>query len=251
MTTTPADLLQALNMVSETFAHLGERLAEAAEQVRTNGILPSERMVDELLASRKDFAELRDRAVELAGLLAASPPKAPEQISSMKDLEALVQLVAEAQEKRAADEKIRQRALVVLDRILCLAHRDTVDFPPLDECQAKARELREAITEVQGPDLHPEALALAQGRHPFSELLTLIEGHEDLDDDLWLLLKNAVTGTFGKPLALSAARGKLLITKPVRAGQEGTALPNDDAGLGLVEREPGGTADSVPATVGS
>lgn len=251
MTTTPADLLQALNAVSETFAHLGERLAEAAEQVRTNGILPSERMVDELLASRKGFAELRDRAVELAGFLAASPTKAPEEISSMKDLEALVQLVAEAQEKRVADNKIRLRALTVLDRILCLVHRDTADFPSLLECQAKARELRDAITGFQGADLHPEALALSQGRHPFSELLTLIEGHEDLDDDLWLLLKNAVTGGFGKPLALSAARGKLLITKPVQASQNGGPLSNENSAPALADGESTGSTDPVPATVGN
>jgi hypothetical protein len=208
-------------------------------------------MVDELMASRKGFAELRDRAVELAGLLAAPPTKTPEEISSMKDLEALVQLVAEAQEKRAADDKMRLRALTVLDRILCLVHRDTADFPSLHECQAKARELRDAITGHLGADLHPEALSLAQGRHPFSELLTLIEGHEDLDDDLWLLLKNAVTGGFGKPLALSAARGKLLIRKPVHASQEGSSSSTDDHAQALADGESDGSTDSVPATVGN
>jgi hypothetical protein len=52
-------------------------------------------------------------------------------------------------------------------------------------------------------------MPLAQGRHPLAELLTLVEGHDTLDDDLWLLLKHAVAENFGNALAMSADRGKL------------------------------------------
>lgn len=101
------------------------------------------------------------------------------------------------------------RALTVLDRLLSLVHRDQPDFAPLSECQAKSRALREAIHNHAGSEFHPEVTALAQGRHPLAELLTLVEGYDELDDDLWLLLKHAVAENFGKSLAMSAARGKL------------------------------------------
>jgi hypothetical protein len=90
-----------------------------------------------------------------------------------------------------------------------LNHREQPDFQPLDEVQSKARVLQETIRAFEGPNLHPDVQALAQGRHPLAEFLTLAEGHDTLDDDLWLLLKHAVEEHFGKSLAFSAARGKL------------------------------------------
>jgi hypothetical protein len=53
--------------------------------------------------------------------------------------------------------------------------------------------------------------------------LTLVEGAHDLDDDLWLLLKQATVEHFGKSLAVSAARGKLTLS-PTRV----TTAPKAD-----------------------
>lgn len=209
MDTSHADLLQDFSLVTKSFEQLGQRLSEVAEQVRTTGTLPSESLIEEIAASRRNFTELRARAIELAGLMADTPNTAPEEIGSMKELEALLQVAAETQRKRAQLEKARMRALTVLDRLLSLMHRDHPDFAPLSECQTKARTLREAIHDYTGHESHPDVTALAQGRHPLAELLTLVEGYDDLDDDLWLLLKHAVAENFGKSLAMSAARGKL------------------------------------------
>lgn len=213
------DLLQDFSLVTKSFEQLGQRLSEVAEQVRTAGTLPSESLIEEIATSRRNFTDLRARAIELVGLLSESPKAAPEEIGSMKELEALLQLAAEAQRKRAQQEKARTRALTVLDRLLSLVHRDHPDFAPLSECQAKSRALREAIHDHTGAELHPDVTALAQGRHPLAELLTLVEGYDDLDDDLWLLLKHAVAENFGKSLAMSAARGKLC-PSPTRMNPE-------------------------------
>ena len=178
--------------------------------MRTSGVLPSESLIEEIATSRRGFTELRDNALELVGLLAGSPAaKTPVEIGSMKKLEALLQLVTEAQRKKAQKEKARLHALTILDRILSLIHREQPEFQPLDEVLAKAKALQEALRSHDGPAAHPEVNSLAQGRHPLSELLTLVEGYEDFDDDLWLLLKHAVAENFGKALAMSAARGKL------------------------------------------
>jgi hypothetical protein len=209
METGQTDLLKDFTLVARTFEQLSQRLADVAEQVRNGGILPSDSLIEEIASSRRSFTELRDRAIELVGLLAESAPKAPEEIGSIKELETLLQLVAEAQRRKAQGEKSRLRALTILDRILSLIHREQPEFPPLEDAQSKAKALREALRTYDGPDLHPETTPLAQGRHPLAELLTLVEGYEDLDDDLWLLLKHAVAENFGKSLAMSAARGKL------------------------------------------
>ena len=130
-------------------------------------------------------------------------------IGSVKDLEALLQAVTEAQRKRAQGEKVRLRALTMLDHILSLIHREQPDFSPLGEVQAVAKALRETLRASEDAEVHPDAIALAQGRHPLAEFLTLVEGYNHLDDDLWLLLQHAVAEHFGKPLAMSAARGRL------------------------------------------
>ena len=221
MDTAHTDLLQDFSLVTKSFEQLGQRLTEVAEQVRTSGTLPSESLIEEIAASRRNFTELRARAIELASLLSETPSPAAEEIGSMKELEALLEVAAEAQRKRAQQGKTRTRALTVLDRLLSLVHRNQPDFAPLSECQAKSRALRELIHDHTGPEPHPDITALAQGRHPLAELLTLVEGCNDLDDDLWLLLKHAVAENFGKSLAMSAARGKLC-PSPTRMNPEHT-----------------------------
>jgi hypothetical protein len=226
------DLLQEFSQMTRTFEQLSRRLTDVAEQVRTAGILPSDAIIEEITNSRRSFVELRNRALELVGLFASSPTKPAEDIDTMKDLEALLQLVVEAQRKKAAEEKARVRALTVLDRILSLIHRERPDFAPLTDAHAKAKLLRDEIRAHRGPDQHPDVLTLSQGRHPLAELLTLVEGYEDLDDDLWLLLKHAVAEHFGKSLALSAARGKLG-PAPNRMGQEHSGEAQNGQKTGL------------------
>ena len=209
METLRTDLSQDFLHVTQTFERLGQRLTEVAEQVRTLGVLPSEDLIDAITMTRRSFEELRAKAIDLVGLLGHSSGKIPGDVGSVKDLEALLQAVTEAQRKRAQGEKVRLRALTMLDHILSLIHRDQPDFHPLEEIQAQAKALREILRTSDNPDVHPDANALAQGRHPLAEFLTLVEGHHQLDDDLWLLLQHAVAEHFGKPLAMSAARGKL------------------------------------------
>jgi hypothetical protein len=63
-------------------------------------VLPSESLIEEIATSRCSFKGLRDKALELVGLLAGSPAKTHEEIRSMKELETLLQLATEAQKKR-------------------------------------------------------------------------------------------------------------------------------------------------------
>lgn len=210
---THTDLLKELHGVSESFTRLGEKLTAVASELQVSGIPPAPQVIEELRVSRNHFEELRKRATELAATLTDSRAKQAEPIESLNDLKTLIESLGEAQEKRAEDEKITRLALALLDRVLAIEHCEEVDFPPLADCQLKARELRRAIAGLSWPDVHPEAAALAHRRHPLAELLTLVERHMDLDDDLWLLLKHAVSESYGKKLSLAAARGKLFVSE--------------------------------------
>lgn len=226
MPQTHTALLKELHGVSETFSRLGEKLTAVASELQVAGQPPKPHLLDELRASRETFEELRKRATDLAGSLADARAKQADQIESLADLKALIQSLGEAQERRAEDEKLSGQALALLDRVLTIEHCEEVDFPPLADCQLKAHELRRAIAALHWPDVHPEAAALAHRRHPLAELVTLVERHMDLDDDLWLLLKHAVSESFGRKLSLAAARGKLFVSE--RLALE----PEQDSGAG-------------------
>lgn len=210
MEASQAELLRNFTQVTRRFEQLSQRLTEVAEQAKIKGMLPSESLVDHIATSRQSFNELRDQALELVCLLAASTAKAPGDIESIKDLEALLRFIAEAQRKKTQEDRDRVRALTILDRLLSLMHREQAEFRPLQEAQAKAKTLRDQLRSQNTTDVHPDMMSLAQGRHPLAELLTLAEAHDKLDDDLWLLLKHAVAEHFGQSLALCAARGKLV-----------------------------------------
>ena len=162
------------------------------------------------MTSRKSFAELRDRAVELAGRLPLGEGKPTEEIRTLKELELLLNSLKEAEERRAAEDRFAGRALEILDQVLSLSHRSGEEFPPLVDCQAKARELRQTIADRQGQAVSPDISALAEGSHPLAELHELVFRGNTLDDERWASLERGVAQAFGPTLSLAAARGRLL-----------------------------------------
>ncbi len=108
-------------------------------------------------------------------------------------------------------ETTRRAALGVIETILRLRIRDGTEFPPLDECQSQAHSLRERIATSPASDLPAEANDLVRGEHPLAELLTVVGGIESLSDTQWADVHASVTQAFGRPLAVAAARGRLVV----------------------------------------
>lgn len=196
------DLLQKITSLSEKFPELGSRSLEAAKLLQEAGIPPSESLLDELAAYLRDFSNVQKQALELGK---SSP--APNKAVSLKELETWVQEAIASQAKVA----IRQKALKVLDHVQAIAHRDQSDFPPLQTVQTASRELHRAIADLPATELHPEATALAEGKHPVSAVLKLIEEQDHLDDEQWVTLEETIGAAFGKQLAVAISRGKLTI----------------------------------------
>ncbi len=108
-------------------------------------------------------------------------------------------------------ESVRRSAFNVLDTVARLHVRDHSDFPPLNDCRTLARSLRDRIAESAPYDLPEETSALAEGRHPFCDLLTIVSGTGSLSDADWAKVHARVSETFGRPLAVAAARSRLRI----------------------------------------
>lgn len=220
MTLSANEFAKHLATLTERFASLATKLAQAARELQVSGTLPAESLFKELAAAQGEFVDFRSTVLDAAASLSVALPSMAE-VNSLKALEPVVRAVAEAiasEERRAATAEARKRALAVLDRVLAISHADDPGFPTLVQCQAKAKELRQAVMD---PKAFETGAAPAHETTPaFAALLTLIEGREQLEDERFAALEDSVSQSFGRQLAVAATRGKLSI-----AGAAAPAAP--------------------------
>ncbi len=203
------DLGRRLSALRADFSALGSRAADAASALAAK-LPPPPALLDELTAAREAFDELRDAVVEHAGNLALVLDG--ERLGTLRDLEPVLAAIGAAEERQAqvqAWEEAREGALVLLDRVMALIHREEPSFGALATCQSRARELHGALSRAKPDDIEHETVMLSGKLRPFSELLALVDGWNVLDDDRCAFLQDAITQSFGRPLALAALRGKL------------------------------------------
>jgi hypothetical protein len=211
------ELAGRLAALRADFAALGTRAAGAAAALGAT-LPPPIVLLDELTAARTAFTDLRTAMLAHAGELAVILDA--ETLGSLRDLEPVVAAIAAAEERRrklAAWQEARDNALVALDRVLALIHREEKSFPALTEAQARARELHGALSGAVPDDLEQETSLLPGRLRPYAELLALVDGWNVMDDDRCAFLQDGVTQSFSRPLGLAALRGKL--------GREGEIPP--------------------------
>jgi len=121
------------------------------------------------------------------------------------------------QEQMAAVKAAVQRAIVVLTRVLGITHLDDPAFPSLLECQAKASELRVALSRAGSEGRGPTVETVLERIKPFEDLLTLMVERDTLTDEQWAQLDTSVARVFGRTLVNVAARGRLTITLAEKA----------------------------------
>jgi hypothetical protein len=211
------ELGHRLATLRSDFASLGTRAAGAAEALVATLPPPTE-LLEELTAARLAFADLRSAMVEQAGALSITLEA--ESLGTLRDLEPVLDAIAAAEVRRvrlAAWEAARKDALLVLERVRAIVHREDRSLPTLTECQGRARELHATLSGPAPEALEEETTRLPEQTRPYTELLALIEGWNVLDDDRCAVLQDTITESFGRTLALAALRGKL--------GREGEAPP--------------------------
>ncbi len=211
MTVNADDFAKHIATLTERCAGLATKLAQAARELQVSGSLPAETLLEELAGARREFMVLRASVLDAAQSLSVAAPQMAE-VDSLEALEPVVQAILEAiatEEKRAAAAEGRKRALAVLDRALAISHTDDPGFAALAQCQAKAKELREAVMDPKA--FEADTAPVVESTPAFAALLTLIEGREQLDDDRFAALEDSVSQSFGRQLAVAATRGKLVI----------------------------------------
>lgn len=214
MSTQASNLSSELTALANEYRDLGPRLAEAARNLEVAGQPPAEDTIALVQTARKRFLECRDATLRLAAAENFPSLPAPDQLASVPDLEKLIQGVVDLcaeREKQEAQRKMLDKAVLVLDRVLSINHRDGIDFQPLRECQDRAREIKKSLDYGQAEVNLPTYQDLAAGSHSFCDLLSLIEHHNDIDDARWEELESVITRSFSKSLTIAATRGKLVV----------------------------------------
>jgi len=93
-------------------------------------------------------------------------------------------------EEIAAFKTAVQRAIGVLTRVLGVTHLDDPAFPALLECQAKASELRLALSRATGDRRGVTAKEVLEWVAPFETLLRLMLERNTLTEERWAQLEN-------------------------------------------------------------
>src|SRR5215467_11589771 len=215
-------LEQELSALSKVFSELGVRLTEVAKEVTTPGVMPSEKLLEQISASRTSFENCRTAVHGHAGAMLVSPLPKLGEVVSITAIDSLLKASAVAEENKFSIETEKEKALQILGRALAITHRETADFKPLQECHAKLGELRGAISNVLWPHRHPEAESIVASKHPSNALLAFVESLDSLDDEKWMALETTITESYGKPLFVAASRGKLTVAE---APAESKAAP--------------------------
>ncbi|MCT7984161.1 hypothetical protein NG796_12730 [Laspinema sp. A4] len=206
-------LQQQLNHLKERLPGLSSRLSQAAVELKEAGVPVDERLSEQLIAYRQEFAGLKSRAIELAKTYSVPGVVAPTQISSLHDIQGVLHAIA----RSGGEVNESQKALYYIDRFLSLTHRDQPHFAPLEEAKGKARELRHIILNSSPTNFPPDVPALLSGQHPCCTFLSLIEPDANIADEEWERMQEVCGRAFGKPLTLAASRGKLQFSGTVTA----------------------------------
>ncbi|MGH7393068.1 MAG: hypothetical protein ACREM3_26975, partial [Candidatus Rokuibacteriota bacterium] len=231
------ELHAELGALAERFSRLGAEMLDTSRAMREAGPPPGDAFAHQLVALNAAFGDFRGRLLQRAAALGIDTG-AFDGIATLVDAEPLIAAVQEAESRsleaapaaavggdRHALEAAVQRALSVLTRVLLIGHRDDAVFQPLLECQGKASDLRLTLSRALAAESESSAQRVDEAIQPFSDLLALVVGRENLDDEKFSRIEDGVTRAFGRPLALAGTRGRLFVQ-----GLEAPARPAPPAG---------------------
>ena len=109
-------LEEELSGVSKLLADLGTRLSEAGKEVAASAVLPSDKLVEQISASRASFESARTKVHGHAVAMLVSPLPRPDELTSLAAIRSLLKGAAAAEENKYSTEGEREQALKALVR---------------------------------------------------------------------------------------------------------------------------------------
>src|SRR5580692_4181318 len=109
-------LEQELSALGKVFSELGARLSEVAKEVTSPGVMPSEKVLEQISVSRTNFENARTAVHSHAGAMLVSPLPKLGELVSIAAIDTLLQATAAAEENKFSIEAEREKALAILGR---------------------------------------------------------------------------------------------------------------------------------------
>jgi hypothetical protein len=184
---------------------LADLLNTDARQLEADGVAPGIGLAEQL-------AQYRLRFQELIAQWNASQPAT--RLSATVSLEALeAELVRREQAVHACQ---------VARDVLSITPRDGATISELESIQSEAC----LVLAAHGTELSAEQIeALRTGTHPWCHLLRLIREQDSLSDADWSALNRSLETNFGRTLAITATRGRLVIDRPAEPPSPAVDIP--------------------------
>lgn len=176
---------------------LSTALREVSCGLSENGRAPSFSLIGELRRFQSDFRELQSQW-RSGGDLAGSQHDSVVEVESLSDLE------------REFECRVSVlSALAMLDQLDAIRLTDERDAANWQRCLSEGREIRSELARSPSSLAAAHANRLLSSEHPLGALVTLIVDRDELNDERWGVLHDAVVEVYGRDLATAIVRQRL------------------------------------------
>lgn len=196
-------ILTELNGLRERFDGLAQLLIDAAERLKSPGIVPSESLDLELARIRSDFAVVSARVRSLAN--SSGPATESELAESLDGLGSELRHIQQAYGSQLIGD-----AQETLRAVVQLRHRDGRLQIELQSIKQDALQTLDQLKGTSTSDLLSLANLIVNRRHPAAALLVLATDHHNLDEERQAPMFDLVAEAYGTRIVLAAVEGRLM-----------------------------------------
>lgn len=181
----------------ERGGRLSTALREISRGLSENGRPPSSPLIGDLRRFKGDFRELQSQW-RSSGEREGHQSGPAVEVESLSDLE------------RELECRLSVRgALAMLDRLDAIRLTDERDAAPWERCLSEGRAIRSELALNPPSSAVAHASRLLSGEHPLGAAVTLITDCDELSDERWRALHDAVAEVYGRDLATAIVRQRL------------------------------------------
>ena len=183
----------------ERGGHLSAALREISRGLLENGRVPSSRLIGDLRRFQSDFRELQWQW-RSGSDLAENQNGPTVEVESLSDLE------------REFEYRVSVRsALAMLDRLDAIRLTDERDTANWQCCLSEGRAIRNELAACPSSLAATHANRLLSSEHPLGAVMALIVDRDELSDERWWALHDAVVEVYGRDLATAIARQRFMM----------------------------------------
>ena len=183
----------------ERGGRLSVALREISRGLSENGRVPSSRLIGDLRLFQSDFRELQWQWRSGSDL--AETQNGPTvEVESLSDLE------------REFECRVSvRRALAMLDRLDAIRLTDERDAANWQRCLSEGRVIRNELAASPSSLAATYANRFLSSEHPLGAVVTLIVDRDELSDERWWVLHDAVVEVYGRDLTTAIVRQRFMM----------------------------------------